>query len=404
MAKKKFLNAAVCFVLLLSGAKAQICKTNADLDTVVGKYLTAAQYPWPAARAEYFNNLKNPADKAIAKRVLGQLENIEQKSHAGFKLTGGNWENYYTTKGYEYTGNYKLGTYTFESALHEFFCLNGKLKRNDEYSTVLRIYVNALPLNTLNTFLRTPFGSSMGEYDLGIQYLDWKNHKASDVNAQMISLFGYLSCARRDLIDSINYGNGYFQDVEEKDIKPNSRNPFIYRYWFIRKNQTPLLVPVSRKAYLESLLEYYEREKIYFSKLMEKFREEHSNSIKPYSNWETDVADKIAAVQKALNENSKDWLAAPAVINKIEDASLNYKAGKKEKTNYNRFWKFYDGEKKSEFIYAYNPGYFRSAPGGDATPQFITISFRYVSIPSSLRLLNNFTSNFYFKAVKNLLE
>lgn len=382
---------------------AQNCKSNAELDTVTGKYQTAAQYPWPAVRAEYFANMTNTKDKAMAKQIAGQIEKAEQQSHTGFKLTGGNWENMYSSKGYEYLGNTKLGQYRFESSLHEFFCLNGKLKRNDEAGTILRIYINEIPTNTLDRFLRNPFGSSMGDYDFGFQYQDWKNHKPADVNAQLIGLFTYFSCNNDQLLKAINSGEGYFQNVPEKDIKPNNRSNSIYRYWFVKKKDIPVLVPVSRKEYLQSLLEYYDREKLYFPKLITKLNAEHDKGVAQYSSWEADVADKIAFVKKALSETKEEWLNTPAIINRIEDASLTYKNKLSERTNYNRFWKFYDNVNKGEPIYKYNPEYFKtmSVP---AKPQFITVAFRYVSMPSSLRILNNFTKNFDFSALKKMLD
>ncbi|GAB2829850.1 hypothetical protein [Ferruginibacter profundus] len=401
----KLLITQFCLTALLQLAHAQDCKTNADLDAIPGKYLTAAEYPWPAVRAEYFNNMTTPGDKAMARQTLAQIETIEQKSHTGFNLTGGNWENVYSTEGYNYFGNTRLGKYTFQSALHEFFCVKGKSVRNSEYSSVLRVYVNAIPLNTLDRFLRNSFGSSMGEYDLGFQYKDWKNHKPVDVQAQLIPLFTYMGCNSQALVDAINTGNNYFQDVPEKDARPNNRSNYIYRYWFIKKNNLPVLLPVSRKEYLESLLEYYEREKLYFSKLIPELISEHNSGIKLYSNWEADVTDKIAVVKKALSEHNGEWLAAPAVINRIEDASQTYKANLAERTNYNRFWGFYSGESKSESLYKYNPGYFKTATAqATARPCVVTIAFRYVSMPSSIRMVNNFTKNFELDAVKKMLE
>lgn len=382
----------------------QNCKTNADLVATPGKYLTAAEYPWPAVRAEYFAKMTTTKDKAMAKQIAGQIEMAEQQSHAGFKLTGGNWENTYSSEGYEYLGNTRLGQYRFESSLHEYFCLNGKLKRNDEAGTILRIYVNDIPTNTLDRFLHLPFGSSMGDYDFGFQYLDWKNHKPTDVNAQLIGLFTYFSCNNEQLLKAINSGEGYFQDVPEKDIKPNNRSNYIYRYWFVTKKDIPVLLPVSRKDYLQSLLEYYEREKLYFPKLVSKLTQDHDNGVKQYSNWESDVADKIAAVKKALNDHDTNWLSAQAVINRSEDDSQNYKAGLKERTNYKRFWKFYDNQSKSEPLYQYNPEYFKNTVQGPAKPQVITVAFRYVSMPLSLRILDNFTKNFDFTALKKILE
>lgn len=394
----------VAAVLLSHQLKAQDCKTSAELDTTPGKYLTAAQYPWPSARAQYFNNMATAADKAMAKKTLSDLEKTEAQSHAGFNFTGGSWENYYSTEGNQFLGNAKLGQYSFQAALYEYFCAKGKLTRNSEYSTVLRIYVNKLQLTTLDKFLSDPFGSSLGSYDFGLQYADWKNHKPADVNAQLISLFTYVACNNKQLLEAINSGNNYFQDVADKDIKPNNRSNPVYRYWFIKKKDMPVLVPVSRKEYLQSLLEYYEREKIHFTKLIAKLKEEKSGSLRYYDHWEKDVADKISVVNNALSGHDEKWLSAQAIINPSEDNSQTYNAKLAEQTNYKRFWKFYDNEKNMGGLYKYNPEYFKNSEKDPASPRLITISFRYVTIPSSLRMLNNFTKSFDFDVVRKMVE
>lgn len=392
-------------LLIGSSVAAQDCKTNADADAAPGKFLTADQYPWPAVRTAYFNGMINAADKALAKQTLTKLEKIEQSSHTGFNLTGGNWENYFSTDGYRYFGYRKLGSYTFQSSLHEFFCSKGKLIRNEETTTILRLVVNGIPINNLDRFISYPFGSSMGDYDFGLQYLDWKNHKPADVQAQLISLFSYISCNSQPLMEAINSGNNYFQDVPEKDIRPNNRNNYIYRCWFLKKKDLPVLVPVSRKEYLQSLLEYYQREKLYFPKLVETLAKDHDNGVKQYANWEKDVADKIAAVEKIISDHGNDdWLLAQAVINRLSDQSQTYKAKLPERTNYNRFWKFYDNESRSEPLYKYNPDYFKAEVSSPAKPALISVVFRYVSMPCSLRILNNFTRNFDFETVKKMLQ
>lgn len=390
--------------LLLQTPQAQDCVSNADVDAVAGKYLTADQYPWPAVRAEYFKGMSAAADKAMAKQTLLQIEKIEQQSHQGFNLTGGNWENTFSTDGYVYFGNNRLGRSTFQSSLFEYFCYKGKLTRNTEANTILRIYSNSVALNSMDRFLHLPFGSTIGPYDWGLQYADWKNHKPADVDAQLIALFAFIGCNTPPLIEAINTGNTYWQDTPDKDIKPNNRNKYIYRYWFIKKDNQRVLVPVSRKEYLQGLLEYYEREKLYFPKLIAKLTSDHDNGIKQYNGWEADIAGKIDVVKKVLAGQSEDWLKAQAVINRLEDASLNYKSNYAERTNYNRFWKFYDGEKKSEALYQYNPEYFKATAASLAKPKVITIAFRYVTDPASLRILNNFTKNFKFGNLKKIVE
>lgn len=393
-----------CMGALVHISRAQDCKTDAELDGVPGKYLTADQYPWPAVRSGYFSNMSTPADKAMAKQTLGQIEKIEQQSHAGFNLTGGSWENYYSTDGYANFGNTKLGKYTFQASLHEYFCAKGKMLRNGEASTILRIYTNDIPVNTLDPYMRNPFGGSMGDYDFGLQYLEWKTHLPADVNAPFISLLTYMTCGRQQLIEAINSGSAYFQDVAEKDIRPNNRSTYVSRYWFVKKKDIPVLLPVTRGEYLQSLLEYYEREKLYFPKLIAKLTKDHDNAVTRFRNWEQDVNDKINTVKKELNGHDEAWLSAQAVINLLADNSQTYKAKLWEKTNYNRFWKFYDNEKGSEPLYKYNPKYFKNAASGPAKPQIISVAFRFVTMPSSLRLLNNFTKSFDFDAVRKMLE
>lgn len=403
-ASVKLFSTLFCITALFGFCNAQDCKTNADLDAAPGKYLTAAEYPWPAARAEYFNQMTTAADKAMAKQVLSKVEGIEQQSHNGFNLTGGNWESIYSTEDYGYAANTKLGQYTFQSALYEFFCAKGKSVRNSEYSTVLRMYINKIPVNILSPIITMPFGSSFGSYDFGFQYMDWRNHKPVDVQAQLITLFTFMGCNNQQLTDAVNTGNNFFQDVPEKDIRPNNRSNYVTRYWFVKKSNLPVLLPVSRKEYLESLLEYYERERLYFPKLTAKLTGDHDKGVSQYSNWEANVADKIATVKKAMKEHNAEWLSGQAIINRIEDASLSYKARLAERTNYNRFWKFYGNENKSEPLYKYNPEYFKATAKDLAKPQILSIAFRYVTIPASLRLLDNFTKKFDFDAVRRMIE
>ncbi|OSZ76821.1 hypothetical protein CAP36_10315 [Chitinophagaceae bacterium IBVUCB2] len=401
---KKIMLVSAAMVYIQS-SYAQNCKTREELDAAPGQYLTAAQHPWPAARADYFINLKTVADKAIAKKTLEQVEKTEQQSRIGFTLTGGNWESTFSSNRYEYAGNTKMGSYYLQTAHYEFFCASGKQKRNSEYGTVLRVYANAIPLNTLNRFIKRTFDDRMGDKNFGFQYADWKNNlnKPGD---KLISLFNYLSCNNTSLLEAINTGQNYFQDVAEEDVKMNTRVPHIYRYWFVKKNTTvPMLIPVSRKAYLLSLLEYYEREKLQFVKTITVFTADRDKSgLKQIEEWETAVNEKIDIVKKILATEKEDWLNEQAITNRTEDVYQNSKYKLKEKINYNRFWKFYDGEKKSEPLYQYNPAYFKTSSAGAAAPQFITIAFRYVTMPSSLRLLHNFTNKFDYAAYVKLLH
>lgn len=105
-----------------------------------------------------------------------------------------------------------------------------------------------------------------------------------------------------------------------------------------------------------------------------------------------------------METHDEKWLSGQAVINRIEDNSQTYKAGLKERTNYNRFWKFHDGENKSQPLFKINSEYFITNKAGAAVPQLMTVAFRYVSMPLSLKLMNNFSEKFDFAALRNLIK
>ena len=158
-----------------------------------------------------------------------------------------------------------------------------------------------------------------------------------------------------------------------------------------------MLVPVTRKEYLESLLEYFEREKLYFAK-------QSAGSGKGYENWQGIVEGKKAKVVSLLKENSTEWLSKQAVINFTEDSYQNQKQKLPEYTSSFTFRKFYDNENGACPLYKYNPACFSATTQSPANPQFITLSFRYASMPVHLRLLDNFTKNFDRSAWGQLLK
>ncbi len=377
--------------------KGDPCNSKEELAGAPGTYLTAAQYPWPAVRAAYFEKMSTSADKTAARQSLEQIEKLEQQSRSHFALTGGTWEGYYSTEGYHYAGMKRLADYRFQVAFHEFLCINKKTARNGEYSTVLRVYVNSLPLNALAAHLTHAFPDNLGDY----AYHDPKNYKAG-VPAPKINLLNYLAEKTKGLVDAINSGDRYWQDTPENKIAKNTYNP-IYRCWFIKKANIPLLIPVSRKEYLESLLEYYEREKLYILITTQSVSPE--NIQKKYGgDWKAVIEAKKAKVNQVLKENSAPWLAGQAIVNPDEDFYQNQKQKLPEYSSLFTFRRFYDGEEKSVPLYQYNPACLPDKTQNAAAPQFITINFRYVPKPVHLRLIDNFTTNFDRDAWEKLLH
>ncbi len=385
---------------LTGGAPPKIgdpCISGEELEKMPGKYLTAEAYPWPAARAEYFKKMTTPTDKATAKQTLERIQKLEQQSRSGFTLAGGFWEAYYATEGYNYFAGKKLADYRFQTAFHIYLCIKNKIERNNEYSTVLRVYVNSLPLNTLSRYIKSIVNPN-GKYD----YKDWKNYKPG-IAAPAIDLFTYLECSNKELIAAINSGKDYWQDIPENQIRKDTYD-HIYRYWFVKKANAPLLLPVSRKEYLESLLEFYDREAMSLPKSTNYELGSAEQRQRYFGDLPAVLASKKAIVNKTLKENTAEWLSQQAVINRQEDVYLNQKQKLPEYSSDFTFHKFYDNEEKAAPLYKYNPAYFSGSVQNAASPQFMTIAFRYVSKPAHLRLINNFTAKFDRDAWTKLIQ
>ncbi len=379
--KKLFLLIVSCLLIISEIDAQKPCQNSAELDSIAGKYENAAAYPYPARRAEYFRYLKTPAEKALAKRVIEQIENLELKSRANFNLTGGVIKNQFDSADYEYYGKHLLGGYRFDSHWYEYYCAKGKQDVSPGYSTVLRIGVN-LPLSeSFGVRVRYAFGGKLTSFN-SVRYKNWKaNTKITPRMAHM----QFLEVSSEDFLKTLNSGKGFYQTVPENEIRKGERQ-YIQRIWFFTKNNLPYIVPVSRKEFLEALLEYYEIEKEYFDL--------RKNEAKP--NWASQYAAKKASVQKILTENNETWLMKQAIVDRgISDNSEKY-----GEFGFERFSENANGVK----LYKFNDAVFSNDPKDAAKPKLIIVSYRFVPLPSSLRLIDNFTKNFDFNSVQKLVE
>jgi len=122
-----------------------------------------------------------------------------------------------------------------------------------------------------------------------------------------------------------------------------------------------------------------------------------------------------------LKESTVAWLAGPAVVKaKAETFSWKssygtgpndnvwidtYNADTKEdaqKTGSFTFSGFWDN-KGGAVLYKYNPDYFKGSENNPAKPYMIELTYRYVKTPLGQNLVENFTKNFDFDAVRNML-
>lgn len=409
-------------------ANAQTCQTSKDLEAIPGKQIDAANNEWPQQRAHWFDALGTQANKTTANTVLTKIETLEKQSRSNFVFTGGVLKSGFSSKEAAYTASqFLLANYDLNIGCHEYICVKNALKVNSEYAIVFRAYVNRFKdiqyaFNTLDkqAFYATPY-----KFD-----------------SKYIKLHDFIRIPDKAMFDAItSNGKGFYQDVPDDKVKPGNRSIFITRHWYITKAGTLILVPVTRKEYLEALLEYYDREKLQTTNTIAEIEKTYATRVKNaagnqqrlddakrsytidlarYPDWQQRIATKIELVNKALKENS-EWLSKPAVV-KVKQENLSwrnyygqgpneyvtidgYNADTKEdaqKTGAFTFSGFWD-DKGGDVLYKYNPEYFKGNASPIA-PRMIDLAYRYVKTPLGDKLVDNFTRNFDFEAVRKLIE
>lgn len=397
---------------------------NGTADAVAGIYTdhTNPKYGSP--------NIKgSAAEKATITKKLIAIEKLEEASRKDFKLTGcaarvsfsgGALNNYGK---YGYTGyGYQLGIYQYVCHVTEHVT-----KIVSEYQAVLRVDINPY----------IPTGSKAGgtgefsidgrfryeipvEAKAGADFETTRKNNPSKVS-QYISESMMLANRSNDYKNKhaeflkIIYGDGYTENWLRGDrYKPSSNKyHFIDRRYLITKPGVPLLIAVSRKQYLEDMLEYLEIEKA-------NFYFDHAAKLKNMGNSTADWAKKdIAILEKDKNDYPKiyeakkqkikellvsqtaEWLQKPAVV---DNNNKTYDANKRLEN----LGKFYDAEDEyTSALYVFNPAYFTTPNGQPTKPLFMEVQMRYeVSEDKgfSKRYLDNFSNNFDIEALRKMLQ
>lgn len=426
MRKLALFNTVLATLLLAQPSNAQDCQSSKDFERLPGKQIDAANTEWPQQRAHWFDALGTTANKTLANAILTKIETLEKQSRSQFNLVGGVLKTSFSSNSPAVMASkYPLASYDLNMGFHEYICVNNKLKVNGEYSIVFRAHVNryrgvekAFSFNDEAYFYETP----------------------KKYNGQFINLCGFI---KLDGLKNINNGKGFYQDIAEASVKQNDRSVFMTRHWYFTKPGILLFVPVTRKEYLEALLVYYEREKLMIADQIKEIERESAGMMKnpekypqlyesgkrslvarkaKYPDWEQKIETKKAIVQKALKENTAKWLAEPAVVKpKAERFSWKNNYGAKPNENvtvevYNAdtmmdaqqtgaftFSGFWDN-KGGTTLYKYNPEYFKGAEKNLAKPYMVELTYRYVKTTLGQSLVENFTNNFDFDAVRNMLK
>ncbi len=398
---------------------------NGDADGLPGKYTDHTNPKYPSS-------LKGPApDKAAMTKQLIAFEKLEEASRANFQLTGcvarvsfsGGDKNTYVNivrNGY----NYQLGVY--QNVCH---VTQHIVKTVGEYRTVLRVNVNpyliADGLRGAGEFYLT---DRSVRYQLPIDAKEGPDYeKDKKTNPSHISQYfseGTLLTGRSNDYKNkhadflkLNNGSGYVENFMSgsRDDKPNPKGyKWIDRHYLITKQGVPLLIPVTRKQYLEDLLEYFEIEKANFYYSLNELIKRNAgntsdNAQKRAAVLEADKTaypklyeDKKAKVKQLLATQKEEWLQKQAVV-----AANNITYDAYERLN--EIGKFYDKEDEYRIaLNVLNPAYFKTNTTQTSTsPILIEVQFRYEiggDHGFSERLFNNFLKNYDLESLKKMLN
>jgi hypothetical protein len=403
------------------------CQDQAEADKLPGKYTDHTQPKYPI-------NLKGSAqEKAAMTKMLITLEKMEEASRKDFTLTGCVARVSFANLGKKNFSAYSYLNYEYQLGVYQNVChvTEHVVKTVGEYRTVLRVGVNPavasggiIPGGTGSFYLTD---RNIMHYEIPIDAKVGPNYNNdSQSNPSRISLYVSEAMVLSGRSDDYKNKHGDFLKLINGDgsvetwmsgsryDKPNPKGyKLIDKHWLITKPGVPLLIPVTRKQFLEDLLEYYEIEKAnFFYSVAEQMKNNagvaSENSKKRLAALEADKAAypqiyeaQKARVQQILATEKAEWLQKPAVVangTNIDDYNQRL-------ANIGKFYEA-EGEKTTAF-YTYNPEYFKAGASQPTKPVLFEVQFRYELGPErgfSERLFNNFISNYDFKALRKMLE
>lgn len=392
---------------------------NGSADALPGKYTDHTN-------PKYAHSLKGTApDKAAITKQLIAIEKVEEASRANVQLTGCVARVSFSGGNKNTFGSYSYNGYGYALGIYQNVChvTEKVVKTVGEYRSVLRVDVNP---NLSGGNFYGEFGDfyvtdKKVRYEIPIDAKRGVNYEKDRFNNRS-RITRYLSeemvlAGRSDnykdkhgdflkLINGDGYVENWMQGSSEDKVTAKSYQ-WIDRHYILTKPGAPLLVPVSRKEYLEALLEYYEIEKANFQwAVADQIKNNNSNTsiceadkvayAKVYEN-------KKAKVQQLLTSSSADWLQQPAVV--LKDLRPNDYS--KASNGLLDFEKFYDGDPKGMTLYNYNPEYFKTNSGQPLRPMFMEVQIRYELSEDkgfSKRYFDNFINNYDLQKLRTMLN
>jgi hypothetical protein len=373
-------------------ATAQPCTKTEDLLSIPGSLKDHTKTPVGGGSF-------TAAEKPVAMKMLIAAENLCKKN---FSLKGGEASSWFHVEDGGFYDVYKFSSYRMKLAFYQHVCVGGKRTNSDEYTVDFNIAANP---------------------DLGNKYFLASNpgtdefyENRSKSGYLPISIFRYLSMPATTGV-AISTGKGYFDDAKNN----YSKHSDVYRNWYVTKAGTAVLIPVRRKEFLQSLLEFYDREKLFVSKRMNSKIEEAVRYMAQYQKsgnkamYQSHLENKQAA-EKALAENEalfrnkrqlpeellkKDtaWLQQAATLDPKKPMRFDNKYTKESMV----FTGFFSGP-DANTIYRYNPVLAASLKTQPAKPLFFLVQYRYKAEEQfSQQITDSFVKDFDFEALRKLL-
>lgn len=327
---------------------------------------------------------------ANAQKMMQAFENIIKPK---LQFTGGLAKASFGLNSKAYYNQFSACSYTYNLGFHAFVCnvQTHKLAIVDEYQGVLRVIGNPSFQKAFNSF-----GGNAAAYKIPAN--------SQHVNAPFIAILNYYGFADSRVVNAINNGNGFidlnneqagnlssFLVIENKPGKgyginfPNSgfvtvNNDFVYRHAFITHNDIAFFIPITRKKFLQDMLEYYDREKVGVVPLLEeKVKNKITNAELNLKEFYEVNARKKATAQNLLTNKDEKWLNQQAVIpgdNKafVVPTDRNRYLGDVYGNFY--FTEFYTGTEGFS-LYQINPEYLKKYPPNGTKPAVIDVMYRF---------------------------
>lgn len=394
--KRNALHLLKILLLVLPAANlmAQNCTTNTDLLSIPGSLQDHTKTPIGGGT---FSAIERP----VGMKILIAVENLCKKK---FVLKGGEAKSWFHIKESGKLDLYKHQEYQYKIGFYQYACVNGSKLNSSEYTVDFTINANT----PFKEMLRMP-----DRYNEVFFYEDNKKYGSS-----YISLFRYFILKDTEA-HKISSGNGYTVNHQGNNFAAHTD---VYYNWYITKPGTQLLSVVTRKEYLNSLLEFYQRENDFLSanytaklaeakRYMEQYEKSgnkamynsHKENKEQFEIKLRELASVIhlkkQRVEQVLQTESSSWLQTAATLD-----PGNYDCFNKPTKDCFNFNSFYTGP-QAETVYKWNPELVKQSANQPAKPLFFKVQFRFkAGEVFSDAIMNTYVEKFDFDGLRKMLN